>query len=94
MSDDNELPTTVGGYFAQRRKLIDGRKVHLERVGMLPEHAKALEMPTPDEKPLLGDPGKAPMLDEPRKPGRNEYRAPKLPKLLGVNATLTEEDEG
>jgi hypothetical protein len=51
----NLLPTApaVGSFFAEGRAVVDGRRMHLARMGILPEHATALAMPDLGEKPLL-----------------------------------------
>lgn len=95
-----ETTLTVGAFYAEHRALIDSRKADLARVGVgvtsapadvpglapLPHQAKALAMPTTHEAPLL-DAVSAPVV--PETPPKT-YDAPKLPKLLGVNASLVE----
>lgn len=81
----HEMPS-IGAFYAEGRALVDARRAHLARVGMTPEHAKALEMPDLAEKPMVQPvrtedlPAEAPPQYEPRK----------LPKLPGVNVNVEE----
>lgn len=43
---------SVGGFFAEHRRVIDERKDQLARVGMDPLHVDALRMPDLKEGPL------------------------------------------
>ncbi len=77
-------PPTVGGFFAEHRALIDGRKDALLRVGMLPQHVNALAMPD--------------LVDLPRAPGVNEATLPsspgRAPLKMPENGTAATTDEG
>ena len=81
-------PLTVGSFFAEHRALVDDRKPLLARVGMTPEHAAALRMPDLSDRPLV-----APVLSEhlPDAAPPEDFAPRKLPRLLGVNATLDDE---
>ena len=72
----NLLPPStppVGSFFAEGRALVDARRTHLARMGILPEHATALAMPDLGEKPLLPAlateqlPAEVPPVYEPKK---------------------------
>ena len=88
---------SIDNFFAENRKLIDGRKVHLARVGIappehaplrdaMPSQADALTMPTTNETPLIEASHPA---RRPRKVTA-EYATPQLPKLPGVDASVEE----
>jgi hypothetical protein len=51
----NLLPAApaLGSFYAEGRALVDGRRMHLARMGILPEHATALAMPDLGEKAIL-----------------------------------------
>lgn len=82
---------TVGSFFAQHRATIDARRMHLDRVGMLPEHANALRMPDLAEQPV------APAVHTESLPDVNvasdDYQQPRLPKLAGVEMQEEAEQE-
>ena len=82
--------TTPGGFFAEHRALLDGRRTHLARMGMIPEHVTALRMPDIVDRPV------PPSVHVDALPDVNmaadDYAAPKLPKLAGVDAPDTPEE--
>ncbi|HEX2022975.1 MAG TPA: hypothetical protein VHH36_09680 [Candidatus Thermoplasmatota archaeon] len=87
---------SVGEFFSEGRKMVDGRKAHLARVGMAPEHVEALRMPEPDlpEAPAvvtekIAPPATAGGYEQP-KPRAGGYVQPRLPPLPGVNVGLEE----
>ena len=43
----------VGSFYGEGRALVDARRTHLSRMGILPQHATALAMPDLGETPLL-----------------------------------------
>lgn len=45
----------VASFHDEHRKTVDGRKDHLARMGMIPQHVAALRMPDLDERPLRLD---------------------------------------
>ena len=72
---------TVGSFYAEHRALIDGRKADLARVGMLPEHAKALAMPDLSDKPLMLP---LPAESMPTEAGPERFEPKKMPKPEGA----------
>ena len=81
-------PLSLGQFYAEHRALVDARKAHLARVGMLPEHAKALAMPDLAETPVA-PPVQTESLPEVNR-ASGEYEAPPLPRLMGVHPETEE----
>lgn len=78
---------TIGAFFAESRALVDARRAHLGRVGMLPQHVDALRMPDLAEKPLVANGAD----DLPATPPPT-YAPKRLPALPGVNVDLAPEE--
>ena len=64
---------SIGSFYAEGRALVDGRRTHLARMGILPEQAAALAMPDLGETPVLPPlkteqlPSEVPDVYEPKK---------------------------
>ena len=78
---------TVGGFYAEHRGLVDARRDHLARLGMMPPHVAALARPDLSDKPIMPPVRGEDMPEQ----APEAYKPRQLPKLPGVNATADEE---